>query len=493
MVQDNSQLHLRPLGELIGGLAGNYADLQVGGVQLDSRKVTPGDLFLALPGELHDGRQFIEQAVAAGAAAVVAQAPVSGFVDAVPVALVEHPELSLDVGDIAAAFYDHPTREMDVLGITGTNGKTTVSRLMAQLSRAHGEACGVIGTLGMTLADDIVDATNTTPDAISLQAKLGQWHREGISRVAMEVSSHALEQGRVNGTDFDVAVFTNLSHDHLDYHGSMAAYGRAKARLFHWPQLACAIVNADDEFGATLAATVTGVECFRYSLADEGAEVHLRDIQFTPRGARAQIVSPWGEGDLHSPFPGAFNLSNLLAVLAGLACRGMALQDLLAAVPSLQGVPGRMQVIPGNDFSVVIDYAHTPDALEQVLQALRPHVSGRLIAVFGCGGDRDPRKRPVMGRIASELADAVILTSDNPRGEEPGAIIEDIKRGCLGAVVNEADRGVAIDHAIAQAGPGDCVLVAGKGHEDYQIVGASRAFFSDAERAGRAIRQRVPS
>ncbi|MEM8548520.1 MAG: UDP-N-acetylmuramoyl-L-alanyl-D-glutamate--2,6-diaminopimelate ligase [Pseudomonadota bacterium] len=490
MAQGNNHLLLRRLHELIGSTAGSCGELTVSGVQLDSRKVQPGDLFLAVPGDAHDGRQFIEQAVAAGAAAVVAQAPVAGFVDDVPVPLLEHPELAPDVGSIAAAFYGRPTSAMNVVGCTGTNGKTTVSRLIAQLFRLLDQQCGVVGTLGMSLADDIAEAINTTPDAVSLQAQLARWHTQGVPHVAMEVSSHALEQGRVNGTDFNVAVFTNLSHDHLDYHGTMAAYGQAKARLFRWPGLETAIINVDDEFGAALASTVSA-DCLRYSASNSHADLYLKDIRYDDHGATARLFSPWGEGVVHSPLPGAFNLSNLLAAIAAVACRGVPLQSVIDAVPSLRGVPGRMQLIAAPDYAVVVDYAHTPDALEQVLCALRPHVSNRLIVVFGCGGDRDPDKRPVMGRIASQLADVVVITSDNPRSEEPQAILEDIARGCETPVTTQVDRGVAIDQAIDLATQGDCVLIAGKGHEDYQIVGADRLHFSDAEHAAQAIRRRA--
>lgn len=469
-------------------------DATVTGITLDSRKVRPGDLFLALAGSVHDGRAFMEQAAASGAAAVVAEAPAGGFAEALPVPLVEIPDLAHEAGVIAARFHGDPTRTMHVVGVTGTNGKTTTSRLVAQLLRALERPCGVIGTLGATLGDDIGEAANTTPDPVALQACLADWRGQGVADVAMEVSSHALVQGRVNGVRFDTAVFTNLSRDHLDYHGSMEAYARAKMGLFTREGLASAVINADDDYAGPLAAVAGRAgKVYRYSASGRAdAEIRMSALAFTAGGVRGRIDTPWGAGDFASPLPGDFNVANLAAAVTCALLAGHELERVLAAVPHLRPVPGRLQPV-ANDLGlqVLVDYAHTPDALEQVLRAIRPHVSGRLVTVFGCGGDRDAGKRPVMGRIASQGSDRVVVTSDNPRGEDPAAILAEVAAGCQGDYSLEVDRAAAIAGAIAAARPGDCVLIAGKGHEDYQIVAGERLHFSDLEQAGLALSRRA--
>jgi UDP-N-acetylmuramoyl-L-alanyl-D-glutamate--2,6-diaminopimelate ligase len=484
------------LAELLGSSAAELAAVQVTGVQLDSRRVQPGDLFLALPGSSHDGRQFIEQAVANGAVAVLAQPPVAGFVDALPVPLLEQPELAAEAGPIAARCYGDPSAAMDVIGVTGTNGKTTSSRLIAQLLRSTGQRCGVIGTLGATLDNAVIAAATTTPDAVALQQQLAGWRDAGVAAVSMEVSSHALVQGRVNGTCFDIAVFTNLSRDHLDYHGDMAAYGRSKLRLFASPGLRHAVVNLDDPFAAEVLASLPAtVQAWRYSASGAAAaEVRVVAPRFHAGGVSAELETPWGRAVFASPLPARFNLANVAAAATCALLLGLDLQQTLAAIAALQPVPGRMQLLPNEvGLQVVVDYAHTPDALEQALAALRPQVAGRLVAVFGCGGDRDPGKRAVMGHIASAGADHVVLTSDNPRGEEPLAILRDIEAGCRGSVEIQPDRALAIASAIANATAGDCILIAGKGHEDYQLVAGQRLHFSDAEVAAAALRQRSPT
>jgi UDP-N-acetylmuramoyl-L-alanyl-D-glutamate--2,6-diaminopimelate ligase len=481
------------LAQLLGSDTEALAGTMIRGMQLDSRRVQPGDLFLALAGEQYDGRQFIEQAVANGAAAVVAQAPVAGFVDALPVPLVELPELRFEVGVLAARFYRNPSHSMHVVGVTGTNGKTTTSRIIAQLSRAVGKPCGVIGTLGATLQDDVSSASNTTPDALALQRQLAQWLAQGVVAVSMEVSSHALVQGRVQGVEFATAVYTNLSHDHLDYHGSMDAYGRAKLRLFAAEGLRHAVINADDEFAVQVRAAVArGVEVLTYSASGAAADVRVEQVRFRADGVHGRLHSPWGMAEFFSPLPGDFNLSNLAAAVVALALAGEDLQVVLEAVAQLRPIPGRMQAIPNTlDLQVIVDYAHTPAALEQVLTALRPHVSGALVTVFGCGGDRDREKRQVMGRIACALSDRVVVTSDNPRSEEPQQIMRDIEAGCSGHYLLVADRAQAIAAAIADAEAGDCVVIAGKGHEDYQLVEGRSLPFSDEGQARAALARRA--
>jgi len=332
-----------PLAMLLDSPGCPGADTVITGLTQDSRRVAAGDLFLAVPGETHDGRQFIEQAVANGAAAVLAEAPVAGFVDVLPVPLVEWPELRQEVGHIAARFFRQPSRELHMVGVTGTNGKTTTSRLVAQLGRALGRPCGSVGTLGASLDDSVVAAGNTTPDPVSLQAQLALWRDRGVYLVSMEVSSHALVQGRINGIEFETAVYTNLSHDHLDYHGSMDAYGRAKARLFAAPGLRYALINLDDEFAPQMRAAVPpGVQVLTYSIAGGPAEVRVTGAVFTPEGVHARLETPWGAAPFTSPLPGDFNLANVAAAVTVLVLAGEQLAAVLPAVSGLQPVAGRM-------------------------------------------------------------------------------------------------------------------------------------------------------
>ncbi len=492
---DTAAARTVPLAQLLGRPDCMGGDTLIGGLQLDSRKVQRGDLFLAVPGDVHDGRQFIEQAVANGAAAVLAEAPVAGFVDALPVPLVEIPELRFDLGWLAARFYRHPSRDLHMVGVTGTNGKTTTSRLVAQLGRSLGKSCGVIGTLGATLDESVAGSANTTPDPVSLQRQLALWRDQGVFAVSMEVSSHALVQGRVNGVEFETAVYTNLSHDHLDYHGSMDAYGRAKLQLFASEGLRHAVVNLDDDFAPqVLAAIGEDVRVITYSACGADADVRVVNTSFDGTGVAGELLTPWGRGRFASPLPGEFNLANLAAAVTAVVLAGEDLLAVLEAVAGLQPVPGRMQVIPNDlGIQVIVDYAHTPDALEQVLASLKAHIGGELVTVFGCGGDRDRAKRQVMGRVASQFSDQVVVTSDNPRSEDPAAILADIASGCSGNYILVVDRAEAIARAINEARPGDCVLIAGKGHEDYQIIEGERRYFSDAEQALDALARRVAS
>jgi UDP-N-acetylmuramoyl-L-alanyl-D-glutamate--2,6-diaminopimelate ligase len=483
------------LSELLDGHYGD-TDVTISGVQFDSRKVNSGHLFLAVPGEKYDGRQFIEQAVANGAAAIVAEPPVEGFVDEIPVPLVQLPDLQQETGLIAARFYQHPSAAMYTVGVTGTNGKTTTTRLIAQLAHRLGSQCGSIGTLGASLDDKVAESGNTTPDAVSLQACLAQWRDQGVEIVSMEVSSHALVQGRVNGVDFTTAVFTNLSHDHLDYHGDMAAYGKAKGQLFGVTGLRNAVINLDDEYaGQLLAGMPAQVSVFTYSArGDAAADVRVEGAQFHATGVRGRLCTPWGDAEFNSPLPGEFNLANLAAAVAAVTLEGRPFTQVIEAVSALGQVPGRMQSLPNDlGFQVIVDYAHTPDALEHILNAVRTHVPGEVITVFGCGGDRDAEKRPVMGRIACELSDQVIVTSDNPRSEDPLAIMGDIQVGCIGSYSMVSDRREAIVAAINSAVSGDCVVIAGKGHEDYQEVNGERQHFSDEIVAREALAARAQS
>ena len=458
-------------------------DIAVCGLQLDSRLLLPGDAFVAIPGDVHDGRDFMAAAASHGASVVIAERGVSASQRraAGQVPVVEVDGLPARLGSLASRFFGEPAAAMHLVGITGTNGKTTTSRLLAQLLRSEFKNCGVIGTLGATLDNSAAEAVNTTPDALGLQRQLAQWRDQSVTHAVLEVSSHALAQDRVAGLRFKTGIFTNLTHDHLDYHGDMENYGLTKARLFQLPGLEAAVINSDDPYAQRLIEGVPDtVNVLRYSLQRADAEILATDIRYHASGLEAQLRTPWGSGLLCSPLVGDFNLSNLMAAIAGACLAGMSLDAALAAAPGLQGVAGRMQAV-GNELGLqlIVDYAHTPDALAQALRALRAHTSGELICVFGCGGDRDRDKRPLMGRIACEHADRVIVTSDNPRGEEPLVIIDDVVAGINGRYEVEADRAAAIALAVRTAAPGDCVLVAGKGHETYQQVGVERLEFSD--------------
>lgn len=462
----------------------------VTGINSDSRRVNPGDLFFALPGDSHDGRHFIRQAVARGASAVVAEPPIASEDFPVDVPVIERIGLQQQLGPIASRFFGEPSRYLRMTGVTGTNGKTTVSQLTGQLLRACGYPCGVIGTMGASLHGTPADALNTTPDAIGLQRQLAAWRGAGAVATIMETSSHALVQGRVNAVQFDTAVFTNLSRDHLDYHGSMAAYAEAKLRLFLMPGLRHAVINLDDPAAASLIERMAGhSDILTYSVTgNAAASIRLSAAQYTGSGLQAQVSTPWGEALIHCALIGAFNLANVAAAMTAAVLSGCNFDQVVAELPLLTPVPGRMQTVPNQrGLQVVIDYAHTPDALEKALSALRDHVRGRLLLVFGCGGDRDRGKRAAMGCIACAFADVVYVTSDNPRYEEPVQIMDEVAAGCSGNYSLIDDRALAIRTAIASAQDGDCVLIAGKGHENYQVVGAEKRPFSDLAEAQAAL------
>ncbi|WP_461515813.1 UDP-N-acetylmuramoyl-L-alanyl-D-glutamate--2,6-diaminopimelate ligase [Porticoccus sp.] len=485
------------LASLLPGkvLSDDLANLLVTGLCLDSRNVRLGDLFLAVPGALVDGRDYIAHALQAGAVAVLAEAEGLG-VSADRVIPISG--LSQQISEIAGHFYGDPSEKMVLTGVTGTNGKTTCSQLLAQLFSLAGHPAGVIGTLGCGVYRDgaakLSETGMTTPDAVTVQALLAEHVEAGVDRLAMEVSSHSLDQSRVAALHFTTAVFTNLSRDHLDYHGSLVNYAQAKMRLFAMADLQHAVINVDDPVGAEIAMKLpAAIELISYSLGNHGADVTAEQIELTAGGIRAQLKTPWGSGQLVSSLLGRFNLENLLAVVSVACAQGLSLETVLQLVPRLQAVAGRMERvvgIPGP--GVVIDYAHTPDALEKALLTLREHCNGELWCVFGCGGNRDRGKRPLMGEIASRLADRTVVTSDNPRGEDPVAIIEEILSGVSGESALDVieDRAQAIRNAVWEAAENDLVLIAGKGHEAYQLVGAQRLPFSDIGEARLALRQR---
>ncbi|OBU87783.1 UDP-N-acetylmuramoyl-L-alanyl-D-glutamate--2,6-diaminopimelate ligase [Chromobacterium subtsugae] len=470
----------------------NQLGLTIKRVEADSRRVLPGDVFLACRGEFADGRDFIAAALEKGAAAVLWD-DADGFAwnPAWQVPNLAVPNLRERAGIVAAHVLGEPARDLTVVGITGTNGKTSISHWLAQAFSLLGRKAALIGTVGNGFYGQLTETTHTTPDPVTVQQKLAEYRRQGAHVVTMEVSSHGLDQFRVNGVAFATAVFTNLTRDHLDYHGSMQAYGESKKKLFFWEGLKQAVINADDAFGRQLAAEIDPkiTQVVTYGL--EQGDVRPLALAATLEGLQMTVTTPWGVTDVRTGLVGRFNAANLLACLATLCVNGVSLQDAAAVMARIQPARGRMQSIGGtHEPLVVIDYAHTPDALEKALATLgeiRP-AGGRLFCVFGCGGDRDPGKRPMMGAIAEKHADVAVLTSDNPRSEDPQAIIRDVLAGMDAARAHvEADREAAIHWAVSQAKVGDVVLIAGKGHEEYQDVAGAKRPFSDFRVAEEAL------
>lgn len=467
------------LGDLLDGLPAEQAALPVAGLALDSRRVQAGDVFLAVPGHTTDGRDHIEQACAAGAVAVIAQAPCDASQWRTP--LVEVDGLDRKISEIAGRFYGQPAERLSLIGVTGTNGKSSTVLLVAQILEALDEPCGVMGTLGNGRFGQLQRSINTTPDAISIQGQLRDWVDGGARWAAMEVSSHGLAQARVAGVQYRAAIFTNLTQDHLDYHGSMDAYAAAKAGLFSHQGLELAVLNADDAFSTELAGNTVATQVLTYSTQSKRADVYAETASFTHEGIHARVVTPWGQLQIEVPLLGEFNLGNLLAVVAVLGGLGVSVEQLEPVLDGLKPLPGRMECLRAHDgLLAVVDYAHTPDALEKVLRSLRPHCSGQLWCVFGCGGDRDAGKRPQMGAIAEQFADRVVITSDNPRSESAADIAAQIAAGmAVQPELIELDRSRAIESVLQQATADDVVLIAGKGHEDYQELGGERLPFSD--------------
>ena len=474
-------LDAMPERQILGSLPAT-----VHGLTDDSRQVVAGDCFVAVRGLRADGHRFIPQAVERGARAVVAEAPDPLPGEAVGRILV--PDTRRALPWLADAYYGHPSRALAVVGITGTNGKTTTSYLCEALLQARGLTTGVIGTIQYVVRGQARDAHQTTPEAIELQGLLAEMVTAGVGGVAMEVSSHALALHRVDGVEFDVAVFTNLTQDHLDFHGTMQGYAAAKRRLFFellsagGKPGATAVVNADDPVGAEWAAALPG-RVLTFGLRP-GHAIHPLQHESGLGGIRLLATSPSGPVQIASPLIGEHNVMNLLGAVGVGVALGLDARAIASALASVTRVPGRFErVEAGQDFLVVVDYAHTPDALQRVLETARRLTPRRLGVVFGAGGDRDRGKRPVMGRIAAGLADRVWLTSDNPRSEDPGAIIGEIAAGVVspppGGQVREPDRREAIRRALHWARPGDTVVIAGKGHEAYQIIGGQVLPFDD--------------
>jgi UDP-N-acetylmuramoyl-L-alanyl-D-glutamate--2,6-diaminopimelate ligase len=462
----------------------------------DSRAVKRGSVFVAYPGTALDGRKFIPDAIARGATAVLWEREGFSWDERWNVPNLGIAGLRARVSDIAGHVYGQPSRSMWIAGVTGTNGKTSVSQWIAAATDALGCRSAVVGTIGNGLVGEVSEGKNTTPDPIVLQRLLAEYHRRGARCAAMEVSSHGLDQGRTAGITFGVGIFTNLTRDHLDYHRTMEAYAEAKYRLFCARGLAHAVVNLDDEWGRKFAQRLrTGsLDVITYGLESRHfPRIHGSNVRFTGDGVEFDVASEWGRAHVRAGVLGAFNVANLLAVLGALIAHGTPFHDAVRSLGALAPVTGRLERVPvAGAPLVVVDYAHTPDALEKALQALRPSVAAgaRLICVFGCGGDRDPGKRPIMGEVAARLADHVVVTSDNPRSEDPATIIEQVLSGITRDDVEAIeDRQVAIFSAVHRARPGDVVLVAGKGHETYQEIAGVRHPFSDREVARAALAQ----
>ena len=474
-----------------------HLDAEVVGLTSNSHAVKHGYLFIGMPGTRVDGGEFWQGAIAQGAIAAVVS----------PGAIAKHPpvdqlvisaaDMSVACARLASAFYHHPSDRLKMVGVTGTNGKTTTSHLIEFLLERAGKMHMMIGTLYTRWKGFEQIATHTTPFPIDLQRQLDQAIKAGCETSVMEVSSHALAQGRVLSCQYDVAVFTNLTQDHLDYHKNMAEYFEAKALLFSPDYLrGRAIVNLDDLYGKQLIDRLGRLEnsadrIWTYSTTQQ-ADFYITDVIYTGTGVSGQLHTPLGTVAFQSPLVGQFNIANLLAAIGAGLSLGLDLNQMVSVIPEFIGVPGRMervQIKPDQDVSVIVDYAHTPDSLENLLKAARPFISGNMICVFGCGGDRDRTKRPLMGDIAARLSDLAVVTSDNPRTEEPEQILKDVLAGIPSSVspIVNVDRAVAIREAILAAQPGDGVLIAGKGHEDYQIIGTEKVHFDDREQARDAL------
>ncbi|OCR01077.1 UDP-N-acetylmuramoyl-L-alanyl-D-glutamate--2,6-diaminopimelate ligase [Oscillatoriales cyanobacterium USR001] len=482
-------------------------DCEVTGLATNSHAVKMGDLFLGMLGTRVDGGDFWQGAIASGAIAAIVSPQAAEKAAAIlskemsqqgeiP-CMIAVDDMTQVCAQIATAFYDYPAKKLKLVGVTGTNGKTTTTHLIEFLLTKAALNTALFGTLYTRWQGFQETAIHTTPFAVDLQKQLAESVKAGCNFGIMEVSSHALAQRRVLGCNFDVAVFTNLTQDHLDYHRDLEDYFNAKALLFSPDYLqGRAIINLDDAYGRRIIETLNSEQVWSYSTSDRAADLWASDLEYQPNGVKGILHTPKGETAFYLPLVGQYNLSNLLAAVGVGLQFGLDLQAIALSLPEFSGVPGRVekvQISPDQDISVIVDYAHTPDSLENLLKAARPFIPGRMICVFGCGGDRDRTKRPKMGKIVAELADVTIVTSDNPRTEDPERILQDILTGISPEVkpIVLGDRAQAILTAILEAQPGDGVLIAGKGHEDYQILGTEKVHFDDREQAREALKARL--
>ncbi|NES04865.1 MAG: UDP-N-acetylmuramoyl-L-alanyl-D-glutamate--2,6-diaminopimelate ligase [Okeania sp. SIO2F4] len=468
-------------------------ETEIKGLATNSHACKPGDLFLGIPGTRVDGGDFWSSAIANGAVGAIVSHSAAQKHQPKNECVIPVADMSQTCPEVAAAFYDYPGQKMKMVGITGTNGKTTTTHLVEFLLNNAQLPTALFGTLYARWPGFAETAAYTTPFPVELQNQLAQAVAAGSKYGVMEVSSHSLDQKRIWGCTYEVAVFTNLTQDHLDYHKDMDDYFEAKALLFSSDYLkGRAIVNADDPYGKKLIARLESEKVWTYSTSDTSADLWASDLEYKPTGVKGILHTPQGEIPFTLPLVGQYNLSNMLAAVGATLHLGLDLPMVVAQLSEFPGVPGRMervQVTEEQDISVIVDYAHTPDSLENLLKAARPFIPGRMICVFGCGGDRDRTKRPKMGKIAAELSDLAVVTSDNPRTEDPEKILQDILEGISPEVkpLVIGDRSQAIHAAIMEAQPGDGVLIAGKGHEDYQILGTEKIHFDDREQARDAL------
>jgi UDP-N-acetylmuramoyl-L-alanyl-D-glutamate--2,6-diaminopimelate ligase len=500
---NSSAANSHSLARLLDGLADLPRDIAVSDLTQDGRAAQAGSAFLAVRGSVEHGLRYAPQAVANGARAVLFEPAAVAVVPDLPseIVIAPVPRLREHASLIADRFFDAPSRQLSIAGITGTNGKTTCAYLLAQALENAGRAAAYMGTIGTGRPRSLVASALTTGDAVTVQRTLASLRAGGARNVAMEVSSHALDQARVGAVRFRTAVFTNLTRDHLDYHGTMESYGATKAKLFMHADLQSRVINVDDAFGRQLAMDPRGRG--RLIVTSRGHQTRVRSadgfvramqVELSTRGIEIEFDSSWGSGGLQCSLVGDFNVDNLLAVIATLLDWGLSLEEMTRALAQVHAAPGRMETVGGEHAPLaVVDYAHTPDALRKALSAARAHCAGRLAVVFGCGGDRDPGKRAIMGGIAAELADDIVLTDDNPRSESPQAIVNDIAAGIpTGKPFRiEHDRARAICAAVAESRERDVVVIAGKGHEDYQIYGDARRAFSDAQVVVAALASRA--
>ncbi|MCT7948642.1 UDP-N-acetylmuramoyl-L-alanyl-D-glutamate--2,6-diaminopimelate ligase [Ancylothrix sp. C2] len=494
-------MKLRELLETVPNLLqtpeGANLEVEITGIATNSHACRPGDLFIGMPGTRVDGGEFWPSALAAGALAAIISPEAAKKQPATNQNVILATDITQACAKIATAYYGNPTSKIKMVGVTGTNGKTTTTHLIEYLLNNAQLPTALLGTLYARWPGFSQTAVHTTPFAVELQQQLAAALNSKVTTGIMEVSSHALAQGRVQGCEFEVAVFTNLTQDHLDFHLDMEDYFAAKALLFSPNYLkGRAIINSDDAYGKRLIANLNPQQVWSYSISNSEADLYASNLTYSQTGVKGIIHTPKGNSEFYLPLVGQYNLANMIGAIGAGLQLGLDLKDMTQALPGFTGVPGRMervQIKADQDISVIVDYAHTPDSLENLLKAARPFIPGKMICVFGCGGDRDRTKRPIMGKIAAALADKVVVTSDNPRTEDPERILQDILNGLAAdsEPVVISDRATAIRAAVMLAKPGDGVLIAGKGHEDYQILGTEKIHFDDREQARIALGERL--
>jgi len=480
---------------------------EVTGLSTNSQAISPGNVFIGMPGTRVDGGEFWQSAIEKGAiAALISASALEKKPDTSNALVLTTSDIPKTCAELAATFYAYPAKAMKMVGVTGTNGKTTTTHLIEYFLNQAQQKTAILGTLYTRWPGYEKTAVHTTPFSIDLQKELASAHAASCQNAVMEISSHALAQQRAWSIPFEVSVFTNLTQDHLDYHKDLDDYFEAKALLFNDDYLkGLAIINQKDPYGQKLIERLDSDRTWTYDISDTTADLYTKNLSYGPTGVSGTLCTPKGEAEFTSPLVGQFNLENLLAAVGSALHLGVSLAQFVASLPAFSGVPGRMERVQistnesaqnasAQDISVIVDYAHTPDSLENALKAARPFINGQLICVFGCGGDRDRTKRPLMGRIAYEQSDRAIVTSDNPRTEDPEQILKDVVAGIEGPLDDgqvACDRAEAIRSAILQAQPGDGIVIAGKGHEDYQILGTEKIHFDDREQSRAALNERL--